>query len=285
MKHIMLATDFSERSDRALRRATLLAREVGAALTLVHAVDDDKPKRIVDRERSDAEAMLRQLTTTLQDVDGVTCETRVILAEPSEAILLAAREGSPDLLVIGPHRRQIFRDVFVGTTAERTIRAVGCPILMANAAPVGAYRHVLVTTDLSEGSRDSISAYLKLDLAKSARHSILHVFDAPMLRLVMSHEIPPEEKEAYLEEQRTNASRLLAEFLASTKASMLAPILRHEKTNASGEILTAALEAGADLVVVGTQSKHGIERFFLGSVTERVLRDSSIDVLAIPASR
>lgn len=285
MKRILLATDFSERSDRGLRRATLVAREVGAALTLMHAVDDDRPKHIVERARGDAEALLRQLRATLKDVDGLQSEVRLILGEASEAILLAVREQAPDLLVIGPHRRQIFRDIFAGTTAERTIRAVGCPVLMANAAPVGAYRHVMVTTDLSEGSRASIIAYLQLDLFKQARHSILHVFDAPMLRLLMSHEIPKDEKDAHLAEQQTNATRLLAEFRASANATKFGPILRYGAATASREILNAAAEAGADLVVVGTQSKLGIERFLLGSVAEKVLRDSPVDVLAIPPKR
>lgn len=282
MQQIMVATDFSERSDRALRRATLLAGEVSAALTLVHGVDEDRPRRIVERERIDAESLLAQLTATLQDVDGVKSDMRVMLAEASEAILRAVQEAKPDLLVIGPHRRQIFRDVFVGTTAERTIREVGCPTLMANAAPGGGYRHVLLTTDLSAGSRESIAAYLKLDLARQARHSILHVFDAPMLRLVMAHEIPDDEKAAHLADQRASASTQLRDFLATTDATAFTPLLRHEATSTSREILTAAAEVGADLVVVGTQGKKGVERFFLGSVAERVLRDAAIDVLAIP---
>lgn len=43
MKKIMFATDFSERSDRALRRAVILARAHDAVLEIVHVVDDDRP--------------------------------------------------------------------------------------------------------------------------------------------------------------------------------------------------------------------------------------------------
>ena len=75
-------------------------------------------------------------------------------------------EEKPDLLVLGPHRRRIFRDIFIGTTVERTIREADCPVLMANAAPVGPYRHVLLSTDLSEGSRDAMATYLFLNLSK-----------------------------------------------------------------------------------------------------------------------
>lgn len=62
MKTIMVATDFSERSDRALRRATLLARQFEATMLLVHVVDDDQPRRIVDAERDEATKLLRQMT-------------------------------------------------------------------------------------------------------------------------------------------------------------------------------------------------------------------------------
>lgn len=41
MTTIMVATDFSERSDLALRRATLLARQYGAGIAPMHTVDDD----------------------------------------------------------------------------------------------------------------------------------------------------------------------------------------------------------------------------------------------------
>lgn len=285
MRRILVATDFSERSDRALRRATLLARQSGASLAIVHGLDNDRPPRIVDREQREAETLVRELSTAVQDVDGVECTARVILGEASQAILQAAREDTPDLLVIGSHRRQIFRDVFVGTTAERTIRAATCPTLMANAAPVGPYRHVLMTTDLSEVSRDAFATYMKLEFAKQARQSALHIFDVPALRHALSAELPKGAREAYIEDRRAAAACELAEFLASMEAAGIHPLLRCETNIVSHEILAAAGEARADLIVVGTHSKRRIERLLLGSVTERVLRDSTIDVLAIqPAS-
>ena len=186
MKSIMVATDFSERSDRAMRRATLLARQSGAELSLVHVVDNDQPRRIVDSERDVAEQLLREQAFTLRDVDGVNCGARVVLADPFAGIIQAANDGVPDLLVVGPHRRQALRDIFLGTTAERTIRSVARPVLMANAPPVGPYRHVLLATDLSEESRYVANVVTGLDLAPQARMSVLYVFDAPELQLAMS---------------------------------------------------------------------------------------------------
>lgn len=285
MKHIMVATDFSERSDRALRRATLLARQSGASITLVTAVDEDRPRRLVEEEKREAEVLLREMSATVRNVDGVPCDARVVLAEPSQAIVQAASEAGPDLLVIGPHRRQLFRDIFVGTTAERTIRNAPCPVLMVNATPAGAYRHVLLTTDLSDGSWDAVTSYRKLQLADRLPHSMLYVFDAPMLRLAMTSDVTEREKRLYIEEEWRKASIALSNFITSIQIEPVASLLRYQETTAKDEILAAAAEIPADLIVLATHGRRGLEKLLLGSVTEKVLRDSSIDVLAVPPQR
>lgn len=285
MKTIMVATDFSERSDRALRRATLLARQFESAILLVHVVDDDQPRRIVDAERDEATTLLRQMAATLSDVDGVTTETRVILASPFVGIAQAVKDVTPDLLVIGPHRRQVLRDVFVGTTAERTIRSVDCPVLMVNATPVGHYRHVMQTTDLSDSSRDALLRFQELGLADQSRTSLLHIFDAPALRLVFSHSIPKDDQKHYLEEEQRDASLNLARFLSSAGLGHPRQIVRYEATPAPHEILKAAGEEQADLVVTSTHGRSGLAKMLIGSVTEQVLRTAQIDVLAIPPQR
>lgn len=285
MKKILMATDFSERSDRALRRATLLARQFEAALLLFHVVDDDQPRRIVDAERQEASTLLRQMAATLGDVDGVACETRVILASPFVGIAQAVADAAPDLLVIGPHRRRVLRDVFVGTTAERTIRSVECPVLMVNAPPAGHYRHVLQTTDLSDGSRDALRRFHALGLGDHAPTSLLYVFDAPALRLAFRYSIPKDDQKHYFEDEQRRAARDLAVFVSSTDLGRLRQIVRHEATQAPHDILQAAREEQADLIVMSTHGRSGLTKMFIGSVTEQVLRTAQIDVLAISPRR
>ena len=282
MKKILVATDFSERSDRALRRATLLARQFEAQLHVVHVVDDDQPSRVVDAEQDQASALLRQLASTLRDVDGVDCETRVILAQPFAGIIGTVEELAPDLLVIGPHRRQILRDIFIGTTAERTIRSVPCPVLMVNATPVGRYRNVLQTTDLSDGSRDALRRLPALGIAQRTNNALLYVFDAPALRLTFGGSMPQEGQQNYLDDEKHTAERKLAKFVVSSGLGDCEKIVRHETTSASNEILTAAKTQKADLIVLSTHGRSGMAKLLIGSVTEQVLRVSTVDVLAIP---
>ncbi len=285
MKKIMVATDFSERSDRALRRAMLLARQFEGAVSLVHVVDDDQPRRIVEAERQQAETLLRQMGATLRDSDGVACETRVVLASPFAGIAQVVEAEAPDLLVIGPHRRQVLRDVFVGTTAERTIRSVDCPVLMVNAPPTGNYQHVMQTTDLSEGSRTALERFSSLGLTGGIRNSLLYVFDAPALRLAFSRSMQKDEREEYLAAERSEAAHRLAAFVEPARFAAAAPMIRHEATTASHEILQAAETEKADLIVLSTHGQTGLAKLFIGSVTEQVLRMSPVDVLAIPPLR
>jgi len=285
MKKIMVATDFSERSDRALRRAKLLARQFGATITLIHVVDDDQPRRIVEIERDESAMLLRQTAATLAQLDGVTCETRVILASPFAGIIQGVETSDPDLLVIGPYRRQMLKDVFIGTTAERTIRLVSCPVLMVNAPPAGSYQHVMQTTDLSDGSRDALQRVRALRIGDDARNTLLHVFDAPALRLAMSYTISKDDQAYYLESEEKVALRDLTAFLATAKLGNVAPRVRHRAARVHHEILKAADAERADLIVLSTHGRTGLTKLLIGSVTEHVLRTSLIDVLAIPPTQ
>lgn len=285
VQHIMVATDFSERSDRALRRATLIAKEAGAALSLVHVVDDDQPQRIIDAERDTALTLLHEQTATVARVDGVPSRAHVVLGTAFSGIVQAVARERPDLLVIGPYRRRALRDTFVGTTAERTVRQVSCPVLMVNAPPVGTYRHMLMTTDLSAGSRAALEMASGLGIAPHAQRSLLLAFDAPVLRLAMSYTISSEEKEAYLETERAQAVRNLAGFLSGLSTTQCDRVLRHARTTPANEILAAADELVADLIVVGTRGASGFTRLLLGSVAEEVLRRARRDVLAVPPVR
>ena len=285
MQTIMVATDFSERSDRALRRATLLAKQFEADVTLVHVVDDDQPAYIVDSERQQAEALLRRLADTMHKVDGLACDARVIISAPFVGIVQGVEDVAPDLLIIGPYRRQVLKDAFVGTTAERAIRSVSCPVLMANAPPVASYRHVMQTTDLSDVSGDAMRRFSSLGIGRAAQNSVLYVYDVPALHLVRLDTPSKEEREYYQMEQRKEVARELSEFLSSTGVTNVDTVLRYQASTVAHEILKSADEEKADLIVISTRGRGGLAKLVLGSVAEKVLAQSSVDVLTVPPLR
>ena len=282
MKVILVATDFSVRSDRAIRRAILTARDYAASLVLTHAVDDDQPSRIVRAERSAAATLLDEQARTIRESDGVDCTPHLVIGDPFEGIAAAAAEMQPDLVVLGPHRRQAMKDVFVGTTAERTIRGSGHPVLMANAVPARPWRHVLIAVDMSDGSREAARTIAALGLDTHAVITVMHAFHAPTPPALARTGATEGAFEAYYEEEAERLRGTLDAYLRDLPIAPASRIVERIVVSPSETIGTVAHSISADLVVLGTRGRSGLARYVLGSVCEAVLRTSSLDVLAIP---
>jgi nucleotide-binding universal stress UspA family protein len=285
MKKILVATDFSTRSDRAIRRATLLARKFEAAVSLIHVVDDDRPKRIVDAERESASILLSEQARSAREIDGVDCSAGVLLGAIPDEIIKAAEAGMADILVIGPHRHHAFLDVFVGTTAERTIRSSRRPLLVASGVPAGFYRHVLVAVDLSDCSGDALRVLAGLGLDKHAAVSVVHVFSAPARSSMAAASASSEDIEDYLAREEKRAAGELSEFMRGLAFSPARQVLKLDESSVAHIICVTAREVSADLIVVGTRGLTGVTKFLLGSVAEEVLHISDRDVLAVPPRR
>lgn len=282
MKKILVATDFSERSDRAVRRATLLARQFSASLTMVHSVDDDQPQSLIDNESEIAEKLLREQSRSLREIEDIECGFQVVLGDPFEGIAAAAEAEAPDMLVIGPHRRQALKDIFTGTTAERTVRASRTPVLMANGVPAGPYRHILVAVDFSDSSAKAVEAVGRLGLAGDSEVTLLHVFDAPGTGLIGHSAMTREGADIYIAGERAAAEKMLAEFLAQKDFAPAHQVVRFNETSIGEVVIATADELSVDLIVMGTRGRSAISRLVLGSVVDEVLGKARRDVLAVP---
>lgn len=282
MQKILVATDFSARSDRAIRRATLLARQFGASVTLVHVVDDDQPRQMVVGESEIAEKILADQCTSLRDIDGLDCEFLVVLGDPFEGIAAAADRLSPDLLVVGTHRRQALKDLFLGTTAERTIRASKRPVVMANSVPAAPWRHVLVGIDFSDNSSAAFEAVRSLGIGGYVTVTAIHVFDAPGTALIAHSTMTRDEATVYVAGEQARAEKELAAFLKRAGHTSDDSVVRFNETSVGMVLAEVARELSADLIVVGTRGRSGVARTMLGTTTEEIFRVSDRDVLAVP---
>lgn len=138
------------------------------------------------------------------------------------------------------------------------------------------YSSILVPTDGSESAAEAITAAATLaDRFDAAVHALFVVDE----RFVADdYDIVVEEAEREGERALDRAGRLGADAGVDVEKHLRRGI-PHE------EILDAADAYGADLVVMGKHGRTGIDRFLhLGSVTERVVRASEIQVLTVPLS-
>jgi nucleotide-binding universal stress UspA family protein len=111
---ILCATDLSPRCESAVRRGTLLAKQMDALLLLVHVVDDAQPQEVIASEMKRARIALeaRQLTSA--------AEIAVRVGRPDRTIARVVGEWDPDLVVLGAYRERP-GERLSGTTAERVI--------------------------------------------------------------------------------------------------------------------------------------------------------------------
>lgn len=282
MQRILVATDFSTRSDRALRRGTLLAKQFGCDVALAHVVDDDQPVRMVEAERREATALLEDLAATVMAADGVRCSATVVAGEPFKQVTATADSVDADLIIMGPHRRQILRDIFTGTTVERTIREASMPIIMANSVPARGYDRVMIATDLSECSAKAFASAEALGLLQNAQVTVFHAYGAPAEGLLFRSGMSAEQAKAYRVEEASKAERDLETHLRSAKYSPAESRIELIETSAAEGVRRGAQMCKADLLVIGTRGMSGVKSFVIGSVAHELLRSSEIDVLVVP---
>ena len=127
-------------------------------------------------ERREAERILAEQISAMAELRGAQCRPMVVAGDPFDGILRTAGSIKADLIVMGAHRKQLLRDIFVGTTIERVIRTGPYPVLMVNNEVKQPYRNVLAAVDMSEPSANAIRAAKSAGLIGDEGVTFLHAF-------------------------------------------------------------------------------------------------------------
>ena len=280
MRRILAATDFSTYADRAIRRATLIAKQFSAELFLVNVIDHEQPAVIVKAERTRSAKLLRAICDTIRKVDGHACQTLVKLGEPFQGILQAAEEVDADLTILGPRKRQIVLDAFVGTTAGRIIHFGARPVIVANGLPGNFYKNVLLAVDLSPCSAAAVRAVAQLGFDKRTNVTVMHAFAVPSNTPVARGGMTMKELELQLVDAEQRASRELGSFLHKLCYMPGGIVLRPGSPPEA--IRACARTVDADLIVVGTHGRSALSKLLWGSVAQDVAYMAECDVLTVP---
>jgi nucleotide-binding universal stress UspA family protein len=282
------ATDFSQAAELAQNYAILLARASGGRLHIVHvsqpyptltldAADDAQLLGPVRREVSNAlDDMASRLTR-----DGVQASATLTIGTPSEEIIRVADAEAADLIVLGSQGRTALEHVLLGSTAERVVKGAACPVLTVRAdgsrSIPPAIRHLIVPTDFSRGSADALEAAIVVAHMFKASITLVHVLEWSWLRLHYTiAELADEERI-----RRELQARLEPYAEAIRSQELTADIVTVGGGGPADFIVDTAASRNADLIVMGTHGRRGIQRALIGSVAEGVLRRASCPVLTI----
>lgn len=179
VRHIVIATDLTERAERAVDRGLQLCRDIQAStVTLLHVVSEGLPPDVEAQHKTAAEAVLAtRVSQWPTQSSSVSVNAIVCAGYPFSTIISQAIARAADLVVIGAPSMHRNVDLFTGTTAERVIRFNDRPILMVKQVANGPYRRVLVAFDGSEGAVRSL--HMGIRIAPKAEFRVIHAWRSP----------------------------------------------------------------------------------------------------------
>ncbi|WP_435181618.1 universal stress protein [Halorussus sp. AFM4] len=301
---IAVPTDGSEGAERAAGHARAFARTFGATVHVVSVADERRRATTDSAETTDSAATTpatdgegtdrrdrlereaRAAIAAAADLlgDGVAVETDLLHGRPHEAILGYVADRDVDLVVMGTHGRTDLRRALVGGTTERVVRLSERPVLTVgpDADPADGYGTVLIPTDGSDGVEPAVDCGLAVAAAFGATVHALYVAD--VRSFVADEEADVEAPDAaldLLEDRGEDAVRSVVERAGDRGLDAAGDVVDGVPSRA---IVDAAADRDADLVVLGTRGRTGLDRLLLGSVAEKVLRRVDCPALTVRRS-
>ena len=139
LKKILVPTDFSETSKKAVQYALRFAEQFGCHIALLYVVEPTTPiigapltvEVVTDKaEFSIAEKDLAALAAECHTNGAHSVKSFVRIGNAPNEIIKVARELDADLIVIATHGYTSWRHLCIGSTAERVVRTAPCPVLV-----------------------------------------------------------------------------------------------------------------------------------------------------------
>ena len=291
ISHIVVATDFSKASVAAVERAGQLAVIHGAALCLLHALDEGartERKSVPDARRQAARPAPAEPPLQQRLADAAAALARQLSVEvtthceagPAPRVIAAyARAHAGSLVVVGSRADPELTGL--GSTASRVVRMPVAPTLIVRATQRRPYRTILSAVDLREGSLRAVS--LAVDLFSQAHHHLLYVLDSELPTPPSASEQAEEQLRSEYASLRTQADldlRALAQHLSARAAHRVRAVVADDVP--ARAILVAAANLGADCVVVGHHGRGPATDRALGSMAQHVIHSALSDVLVVP---
>lgn len=296
ISRILCPVDFSGCAQRALHYAVGMGHWYGASVTALHVyanrpvidpipVYGGQPLVLKDQDPATIRAELDALIASSKPACPVEGEI-VEAADTPDAIVRHARGNGADLIVT--HGRAGLERLILGSVAEKVVQNAGCPVMLVppdvarkELPPRVPFSRIVCALDFAATSRRAFDWALELAEEADAHLTLLHAIEVPPeLQVPMGRD-----------EVDVAATRATAEAEALQQLRELVPAEAHtyckvhtdvREGRADCAIVDTAVAREADLIVIGVQRHHALDRLVFGSTTHTVLRSAPCPVLAVP---
>ncbi len=292
-KRVLVPLDGSGLAEAVLPAAYDVAKHCGATITLIHVLEHNAPETVHGQqhlyEMQQAEGYLQDVKARNQESD---VETELHVHENPEhdvarSIAEHAAELHVDLIALATHGSSGLRGFLFGSIAQQTLRRTSVPVLLVRPDSKGLGRHsyhsVLVPLDGTEQAKVALPVATMLATVADATLHLLRV--VPTVSSIGGSSgaatFSPAATAALLDIEGQQAGEALAGLRAEIPFS-----LRVTQEIRRGDVvdeLHEGIEAeDADLVVMSTHGRAGVEGLWTGSVASRLIGRLSRPIILVP---
>jgi nucleotide-binding universal stress UspA family protein len=288
---VVVATDLTDASRPAIERGRAYAVALQVPMIACHVVLDVFRHHPLMPNPAENDLLLgadliaraaELVSNQVEDVLGPSandCRVVVESGNPDEEIVRSAEANGASLIAVGAKPREGARLV-LGHVAERVVRYAHTSVLVAR-GPLSSRSpgRLLVATDFSEGSFPALRVAGELAKSTGAQVTLVHVVKP--VSSALSSALTP------LGDTWTPPPAAVMEQLEALGVSTLAGVAKERGFTSyeqrEGDPADVLIERAADLdvemIVMGSRGRRGLARLVLGSVAEKVIRNSHCSVL------
>ncbi len=292
IRRVLCPVDFSDASRHALDHAVMIAGWYRARITALHvrhpAFLVEPPILMTEfsdavAELADAEARLHQWLSPVRAA-GIPCDVMAVDGtNPAARIVEAVDQIGADLIVLGTHGRSGFERLLLGSVTERVVRTSRVPVVTVPPPSVATsrlpFKRVLCGIDFSEPSMAALRYALSIAKESDSALTLLHAVEFPFEGETLATQ--PFDLDAYRTAVRADAERRLGELITDEVRAWCKPEMKLASGRPYEEVLRAAAEVRADLIVLGVHGRNALDMMLFGSTTNQVIRRSTCPVLTL----
>ncbi len=292
-KHLLVPLDGSSLAEAILPAARSLSIHLGTWVTLLHVVEPSAPATIHgDRHLGNAAEAQNYLTRIARQFEeaGVHVDWHVDVVERGDVaktIFAHTGEFHADLVMLTSHGESGLRGIVFGSIAQQVLQSGRVPVFMLrpeSARPEFALERILVPLDSSALYEPALDLAADLAVRYGAR---LHLVVVVPTMGTLSPEraatgvLLPSSTKAILDLAQGGAVEYLQKKVNEYKARGLSISAEVERGATAPKILEVAQRASVDLFVIATHGRAGLDAFWQGSVTPKILSRAKAPVLLL----
>ncbi|HEY1467396.1 MAG TPA: universal stress protein [Candidatus Acidoferrum sp.] len=280
---ILVTTDFSEVSDRALDYAIALARRYDARIYLAHVITPD-PFQFAEPQLAQAtyEKLRQAAEEGITDIlisgklRGVPHEVLMEEGNVWPTLDKLITEHEIDLVVVGTHGRGKVQKILIGSVAEEIFRQADRAVLTVGPGVKGDtakevdLKSILFATDFGPGAEKAAAHAFSLAQEHDARVTLLHVIESAAAYT----------EESVARQREINIVRM-KQLMPEGSENWCKPEFRVTFGSVVEEILIAARESRADLVVMGAKARRSLAGHVPLTTAYNVVTKAACPVLTV----